>query len=102
MWSMVIIHDKRHIYAIPASEFKTFWRQHMPYVTEPVEGHNEHVMRVTYGEHVRYIDMYLFKQHAMPAIGNERLMNAIKRGKHEARYQKSMERRGARGAYRNR
>lgn len=101
MWSMVIIHDKRHIYAIPAAEFKTFWRQHMPYVAEPVEGHNEHVMRVTYGEHVRYIDMYGFKN-VMSDIGEARLMAAIKRGKHEARYQKSMERRGARGAYRNR
>lgn len=99
MWIMVIIHDLRHIYAITPTEFKAYWREHMPYVSEPVDGHNNHVMRVTYGEHVRYIDMYLFKQQAMPAIGNERLMNAIKRGKHEARYQASLKRRGTRGTY---
>lgn len=101
MSNMVIIHDKRHIYAIPPGEFKAHWRQHMPYVTEPVEGHNNHVMRVTYGEHVRYIDMYAFKQ-VMTDIGDERLLAAIKRGKHEARYQASMKRRGTRGTYRNR
>lgn len=99
MSNMVIIHDTRCIYAVSVSEYKACWRDFMPYVTDPEE-HNHHVMRVTYGEHVRYIDMYAFKD-TMKHVGETRIKRALQRGKHESRYQKSLERRGVRGTYRD-